>query len=50
MDGLTLGRWLLNYGTASQALREKMALWTEIFCNETLLWAIVSLWPRNPRG
>ena len=41
VDGLTLGKWLLNYGTASQALREEMALWTEIFCNETLPWAMV---------
>ena len=41
VDGLTLGKWLLNYGTASQALREEMALWTEIFCNEALPWAMV---------
>ena len=41
VDGLTLGTWLLNYGTASQALREEMALWTEIFCNEALPWAMV---------
>ena len=26
VDRLTLGKWLLNYGTASQALREEMAL------------------------
>ena len=36
VDGFTLGKWLLNYGTASQALRKEMALWTEIFCNKTL--------------
>ena len=40
VNRLTLGNWLLNYGTASQALREEMTLWTEIFCNKTLSWAM----------
>ena len=40
-DELKLGKWLLNYETVSQALRNEMALWTEIFCNETFPWAMV---------
>ena len=33
--------WLLNYVTVFQVLHEETALWTKIFCNKMLPWAMV---------
>jgi hypothetical protein len=35
VDGLTLGKWLLNCGTASHMLRKELALWTKLMCNDS---------------
>ena len=40
VDGLALGKWLLDYGRASQALREEMAEWVNLLANESPPWAM----------
>lgn len=41
MDEITLSKWLINYGTVAQMLQKKAALWIELICNESPLWAII---------
>ena len=39
VDALALKKWLLNYGVASQILREELAAWTEWLANGHPPWA-----------
>jgi hypothetical protein len=41
LDRMTLRKWLLNFGTASQQLQEEMAIWTELMRNELPPWAMI---------